>query len=140
MNFKYLKNYLIVVFVFISSINFGQFSISGKIVDQDGEPLIGATVFINKISIGTTSDIYGVYQIQNIEKGSYQITYSAVGYKKLEDSVSVNSNVVKDVNLIEDILLLNEAVVIGYGTARTKDLTGSAAIIKSEDFNKGKHT
>ena len=49
MNFKYLKNYLIVVFVFISSINFGQFSISGKIVDQDGEPLIGATVFIKKL-------------------------------------------------------------------------------------------
>ena len=47
---------------------------------------------------------------------------------------------VKDVNLIEDILLLNEAVVIGYGTARTKDLTGSAAIIKSEDFNKGSVT
>ena len=59
MKFKFLKNYLLMIFVFLSSINFAQFSISGKIVDQDGEPLIGATVFIKEISVGASSDING---------------------------------------------------------------------------------
>ena len=140
MNFKFLKNYLLMISVFLSSINYAQFSISGKIVDQDGEPLIGATVFIKEISVGASSDINGEYQIDNVEKGDYSITYSAVGYKSSEESITIISNMVRDVNLAEDILLLDEAVVIGYGTARTKDLTGSAAVISSEDFNKGSVT
>jgi TonB-linked SusC/RagA family outer membrane protein len=140
MNFKFLKNYLLMISVFLSSINYAQFSISGKIVDQDGEPLIGATVFIKEISVGASSDINGEYQIDNVEKGDYSITYSAVGYKSSEEAITIISNMVRDVNLAEDILLLDEAVVIGYGTARTKDLTGSAAVINSEDFNKGSVT
>ena len=63
--------------------------------------------------------------------------YSAVGFKTISSLIDFNSDVLRDVSLAEDALLLDEAVVIGYGTARTKDLTGSAVIVKSEDFNKG---
>ena len=98
------------------------------------------TVFINEISIGSSSDIDGKYLISNIKNGEYSVTISAVGYKTVSEIIIINSNVNKDLTLKEDVLLLDEAVVIGYGTARTKDLTGSAAIIKSEDFNKGSVT
>ena len=134
------KNHLLIFCLLFSSFSFGQFSLSGKVIDEQGEPLIGATVFINEISIGSSSDIDGKYLISNIKNGEYSVTFSAVGYKTVSEIIIINSNVNKDLTLKEDVLLLDEAVVIGYGTARTKDLTGSAAIIKSEDFNKGSVT
>ena len=137
---NFFKNHLLIFSLLISSLSFGQFTLSGKIIDQQGEPLIGATIFINEMSTGSSSNIDGKYLISNIKNGEYSVTISAIGFKTVNEIISINSNVVKDLTLIEDILLLEEAVVIGYGTARTKDLTGSAAIIKSEDFNKGSVT
>jgi len=134
------KNYLIIIGILISSFSFGQYSLSGKIIDQDGEPLIGATIFINEMSSGSSSDKDGKYFINNIQKGDYSVTFSAVGFKKVTETISITTDLLRDLSLMEDVLLLNEAVVIGYGTARTKDITGSAAIIKSEDFNKGSVT
>ena len=63
-----------------------------------------------------------------------------MGFKTISETITIQSNIVKDFTMTEDALLLNEAVVIGYGTARTKDLTGSAVIVKSKDFNKGSVT
>jgi iron complex outermembrane receptor protein len=134
------KNYLLFIGILISSFSFGQYSLSGKIIDQDGEPLIGATIFINEMSSGSSSGKDGKYFINNIQKGDYSVTFSAVGFKKVTETILINTDVLRNLSLMEDVLLLNEAVVIGYGTARTKDITGSAAIIKSEDFNKGSVT
>ena len=140
MNFNLFKNIFFITSFFFSSFAHSQFSIKGKIVDQDGEALVGATVYIMELSTGSSTDIAGNYLITNIEKGNYSIVFSAVGYKKIKETIAINSNVTKNFTLSEDALLLDEAVVIGYGTARTKDLTGSAAIIRSEDFNKGSVT
>jgi len=140
MNFNLFKNIFFISCFFFSSFAFGQFSISGKIVDQDGEALVGATVYVMELSTGSSTDIAGNYLIANIEKGNYSIVFSAVGYKKIKETIAINSNVTRNFTLSEDALLLDEAVVIGYGTARTKDLTGSAAVIRSEDFNKGSVT
>ena len=134
------KNHLLFIGILISSFSFGQFSLSGKIIDQDGEPLIGATIFISEISSGSSSDKDGKYFINNIQKGDYSVTFSAVGFKKVTETISIKEDILRDLTLLEDVLLLNEAVVIGYGTTRTKDITGSAAIINSEDFNKGSVT
>ena len=140
MNFNLFKNIFFITCFFFSSFAHSQFSISGKIVDQDGEALVGATVYVMELSTGSSTDIEGNYLIANIEKGNYSIVFSAVGYKKIKETIAINSNVTKNFTLSEDALLLDEAVVIGYGTARTKDLTGSAAVIRSEDFNKGSVT
>ena len=134
------KNHLLFIGILISSFSFGQFSLSGKIIDQEGEPLIGATVFINEMGSGSSSDKDGKYFINNIQKGDYSVIFSAVGFKKVTETIVINADVIRDLTMEEDVLLLNEAVVIGYGTARTKDITGSAAIINSEDFNKGSVT
>ena len=137
MKHKFFENHLLFIMIFISSTYFSQISISGKIIDQNGEPLIGATVFLKENGKGTSTNIDGLYEIKNIESGDYTIIYSAVGYKNLEESISLISDFVKDVSLIEDIQLLDEAVVIGYGTARTKDLTGSAVAVSEDKFLKG---
>ena len=117
------KNHLLFIGILISSFSFGQFSLSGKIIDQDGEPLIGATIFISEISSGSSSDKDGKYFINNIQKGDYSVTFSAVGFKKVTETISIKEDILRDLTLLEDVLLLNEAVVIGYGTTRTKDIT-----------------
>ena len=117
-----------------------QYTLSGKLTDDNGEALIGATVKIVSLSLGTSSDIEGNYMISNIANGQHNVIYSAVGFKTVNVLVDFNGDVQRDLSFAEDALLLDEAVVIGYGTARTKDLTGSAVIVKSEDFNKGSVT
>ena len=140
MYLKHINKLIFLTVVFISENFYSQYSLSGKIIDNSGEPVIGASVFLKESSLGSSSDINGQYSIKNIEKGNYNLTISIVGFKTISETITIQSNIVKDFTMTEDALLLNEAVVIGYGTARTKDLTGSAVIVKSKDFNKGSVT
>ena len=135
-----LKFLFLFGFVSIFTYSFSQYTLSGKLTDDNGEALIGATVKIASLSLGTSTDLDGNYLISNIANGQHNVIFSAVGFKTVSALVDFNGNVQRDVSLAEDALLLDEAVVIGYGTARTKDLTGSAVIVKSEDFNKGSVT
>ena len=130
------------LFGFLSTVtySFSQYTLSGKLTDDNGEALIGATVKIASLSLGTSTDVEGNYMISNIANGQHNVIYSAVGFKTVNVLVDFNGDVQRDFSFAEDALLLDEAVVIGYGTARTKDLTGSAVIVKSEDFNKGSVT
>ena len=140
MNPKLIKHLSILFFSFFILNIHSQFSIAGKISDENGDPIIGASIFLKEISTGSTSDFNGDYKIDNINEGNFTISVSIIGFKTVSESIFVNKNIYKDFSMMEDALLLNEAVVIGYGTARTKDLTGSAAVIRSEDFNKGSVT
>ena len=140
MNPRLIKHPSILFFSFFILNIHSQFSISGKISDENGDPIIGASIFLKEISTGSTSDFNGDYKIDNINEGNFTISVSIIGFKTKSESIIVNKNIYKDFSMMEDALLLNEAVVIGYGTARTKDLTGSAAVIRSEDFNKGSVT
>ena len=67
--------------------------ISGKIVDQDGEALVGATVYVMELSTGSSTDIGGNYLFANIEKGNYSIVFSAVGYKKIKETIRKNKEI-----------------------------------------------
>ena len=137
---KHINKLILLTIVFISGNFYSQYSLSGKIIDNSGDPVIGASVFIKESSSGSSSDINGQYSIKNIEKGNYNLTISIVGFKTISETITIQSNIVKDFTMTEDALLLNEAVVIGYGTARTKDITGSAVLINDKDFNKGSVT
>ena len=140
MYLKNIKKLMLLLIVFLTGNFYSQYSLSGKIIDNSGDPVIGASVFLKELSSGSSSDINGQYFIKNLAKGSYNLIISIVGYKTISESLIIQSNIVKDFTIKEDALLLNEAVVIGYGTARTKDITGSAVLITDKDFNKGSVT
>lgn len=108
-------------------------TVSGTVVDELGEPLIGVSVTITGQNGGVTTDIDGNYRIA-IPAGSNSITFSYVGYNT--KNVTVASDRI-DVALEPSSQALQEMVVIGYGTQKKNDLTGSVASISEKDFNKG---
>ncbi len=108
-------------------------TVSGTVVDELGEPLIGVSVTITGQNGGVTTDIDGNYRIA-IPASSNSITFSYVGYNT--KTVTVASDRI-DVALEPSSQALQEMVVIGYGTQKKNDLTGSVASISEKDFNKG---
>ncbi|HET6254446.1 MAG TPA: SusC/RagA family TonB-linked outer membrane protein [Puia sp.] len=106
--------------------------ITGKITDSAGTPLAGATVAVPGTSRGTTTDAKGVYHL-TITPGVKTLLISAVGYTPRQVSIGSSGLVI----LSAANSSLNEVVVIGYGTARKKDLTGSIAVVSEKDFQKG---
>ena len=107
-------------------------SVTGNVVDDLGEPIMGASVVQKGTTNGCTTDIDGNFTL-NVPKGS-TLTISFVGYTSQE--VVVTSNKI-NVTLSEDSQLLNETVVIGYGTMARKDVTSSITTVKAKDLNTG---
>lgn len=108
-------------------------TIKGEVTDaQNGEALIGATVMVEGEKGGTVTDFDGNFSLQ-VSSSARKIKVSYIGYIDKVLSISDNMNV----KLESDSKALADVVVIGYGTARKSDLTGSVATVKSKDFNKG---
>jgi iron complex outermembrane receptor protein len=114
-------------------------SVKGKIVDGKGLPLIGANVVIKGTTTGTITDIDGNYLIPKINAGQQTLVASFIGFAAQEVMVTIQNGQTATVNftLIEDIATLDELVVIGYGTVKKEDATGSVVALNSDDFNKG---
>ena len=111
---------------------FGQQNVSGKVTDaNDGAGLPGVNVIEKGTSNGTVTDLDGNYQIAVTSENPILI-FSFVGYQREE--VPVNSRPVIDLALTFDVQQLGEVVVIGYGTATEKELTGSVSSIRGEDI------
>ncbi len=109
-------------------------TISGTIKDsEDGEPLIGANVIEKGTTNGTITDFDGNYKL-TVSSKDVTLIFSYVGYKRKE--IDVNNQTTIDVDLTLDMSELDEVVVVGYGSVRKSDLTGSVASIKSEDLVK----
>lgn len=106
---------------------YAQIQVSGTVVDQDGEPLIGASVLAGK-STGVTTDIDGRYTIQADPKGS--LTFSYVGCEPQKISVDGRNTI--DVILKSSMNALDEVVVVGYGAVKKSDLTSSISTVKGE--------
>ncbi len=112
--------------------------IQGKVLDESQRPLEGASVHIIELNrqAGTNED--GNYSFTGVPDGSYTLTVSYIGYEQAERTVTVSGSVqTVDFNLVSSGESLDEVVVIGYGTARKRDLTGSVASVQAKDFNKG---
>ena len=122
-------------FFFVALSANAQSTVTGTVTDQTGEPLIGASVMVPGTTVGTSTDIDGNFKI-NVAQGK-KIRVSYVGYITKEV-------VVKGTNLTialkEDNEVLDEVVVIGYGTMKKKDLTGSITTVNSKDLNIGSYT
>lgn len=108
-------------------------NITGTIVDAAGEPVIGATIVVHgDESKGTVTDIDGNYVLQNVSENAV-LDISYVGMQT--QSVELNGRTVVNIVLLDDTELLEDLVVVGYGTQRKVDLTGSVSNIKTDKLN-----
>lgn len=118
------------------SYSYSQVSVSGSVVsDPDRQAIPGVSVHIKgQPSFGTTTDFDGNFKIQ-LKEQSGVLVFSYIGFKTKE--VSYSGNQTLSVSLSEETSSLDEVVVIGYGSQKRSDVTGSIASVKSKDFNKG---
>ena len=107
--------------------------VSGVVVDAKGEPVIGASILIKGTSTGTITNFEGAFTIPVGLLKNPVLQFSYIGYNSQEIAVEGLNNL--RIVLVEKSESLEEIVVIGYGTQRKKDLTGSVATIKSSDIN-----
>lgn len=114
-----------------------QNTVSGTVKDKDGNPVSGASVTVRGKSNGTSTDAQGMFTLPNVANGA-TLVISNTGFAS--QSVKVNGSNAVNVNLETSVEGLNEVVVIGYGSARKKDLTGSVATVTEKNFNKGTYT
>lgn len=110
--------------------------VSGLVTDPNGEPVIGATIMDAASKDGTITDYDGKFSINATDESVLQVSY--IGFSPSE--VKVGSQDYLKIQLREDVKLLDEVVVIGYGTVRKSDLTGSVASIKTDELNKSTST
>ncbi|TLP75450.1 SusC/RagA family TonB-linked outer membrane protein [Maribacter sp. ACAM166] len=127
---KFLMHFCLFGF---ASMVWAQDTISGVVTDEFGQPLPGSTVQIKGTRTGSTTDFDGNYVVS--VSGNDVLIISYLGYSTLE--VPVNDQTTINVQLKEDATQLDDVVVVGYGTQRRSDITGSISSVKSEDFNQG---
>ncbi|MBR4266347.1 MAG: TonB-dependent receptor [Bacteroidales bacterium] len=138
LNLRYLvaRLLLCITFLGLTSVAFAQRTITGKVVDENSQPLIGVTVAVQGTTSGTITDIDGKYTL-TIPAGqdNNQIVFSFIGYESVMTKAPESGKL--DIQMNPSVTELNEVVAIGYGTKRKGDLTGSIASVSEKDFNGG---
>ena len=129
-----LKTMFFVFFLLCSTVMLAQNKVSGTVVDASGEPLIGVSVLEDGTTNGGITDFDGKFTL-TVKSGA-KLTFSYVGYTS---QTLAAANGMK-VTLQEDNTVLNEVVVVGYGTMRRKDVTSSITTVQAKDLNKGVFT
>lgn len=129
------KTILTIILVVICTLCpiFGQKIIKGTITDINGLPLFGVTIMVKGTTVGVITDIEGKYSIQAVDESSI-LAFSYLGFEKQEIKVGKQTTI--NVTLITTSIELDETVVIGYGTSRKVDLTGSVASVDMEELSK----
>ena len=128
------KAMFFVFFLLCSAVIMAQNKVSGTVLDATGEPLIGVSVLEAGTNNGVVTDFNGDFSIT--VKQNAKLTFSYVGY--LSQTIPAKNGM--KVTLEEDNKVLNEVVVVGYGTMRRKDVTSSITTVKAEDLNRGVFT
>ena len=124
-----LTGLLLGLFFAISA--FAQTEVKGHVKDAAGEPVIGATIRIGGSRVAAVTDVDGNFSIK--ASPGEAVTISCIGYL----TQTVKAAPALTVTLADDSNALQDVVVIGYGTARKSDLTGSVSTVKAADFNSG---
>ena len=107
--------------------------VGGQVVDQDGEPLIGATVRVKGSQSGSVTDFDGNFSIDAPSNATLVVSY--VGYKDREIAVRGRA-VIEKIQLESDSQILDQVVVVGYGTQKKADLTGAVSIVNAEELKR----
>ena len=106
-------------------------TVSGTVVDQTGEPIIGANVVVKGTTNGIITDLDGRFTLSNVpDKGTISISF--IGYQDQEISVAGKTNL--QVTLQEDNAMLDEVVVVGYGVQKKSDVTGAMARVGEKEL------
>ena len=111
--------------------------VSGQVIDEQGLPLLGATIRVKDGQTGTTTDLDGNFQLE--VPGNAVLLISYVGYKDREVAVR-NRAVLEPIQMQTDDLMLEQVVVVGYGTQKKSDLTGSVAVVDTEALKQVSHS
>lgn len=121
----------------LSVISSNFLGVEGVVVDETGNPVVGATIKIKGLTnVGVVTDIDGRFTIKNVSGGTLIVTY--IGYKVKEVPFKAGQSL--KIVIEDDSQQLDDIVVIGYGTVKKSDATGSVTAIKPDDFNKGLRT
>ena len=132
--FNLKQHFFMGLFLCFSIASFGQkLKVSGIVTDATvGSSIPGVSVIIKSSNLGTTTDLDGKYQIEVNQNDV--LVFSYMGYQKAE-MVAKSGTI--NISLVEDTQKLDEVVVIGYGSTKIKDATGSVTSVTAKDFNKG---
>ncbi len=132
---KNFKLFLLTVIVFLPLSLFAQQTVTGKVTEKaTGSELPGVGIIIKGTAKGTSTDFDGNYILENLKQGDV-LMFSYIGFTTLEVTVGANTTI--NVALNQDTETLEEIVLIGYGSTKKEDLTGSVDLITSKDFNEG---
>ena len=128
---KKCKSFILTLLVSLVSMTMyaQEFVCSGTVVDDTGEPIIGASIFQKGSTQGAVSDLDGAFKLAQVPEGS-TITISYIGYKTVEAKAAAGMRIV----MHEDNATLNELVVVGYGVQKKSVVTASIAKVGSDEL------
>jgi len=132
--FSFKKNLMLLLLLGVSFGAYAQSTLIGKVTDQKGEPIIGASIKIKGTNSGTITDVSGLFKLNS--SGNETLIISYIGFQSQE--VSVNGKTSISVQLNEDDKSLDEVIVVGYGTQRKTSLTGAVAQVSGTEAINGK--
>ncbi|MFV8354722.1 SusC/RagA family TonB-linked outer membrane protein [Flavobacterium sp. XS1P32] len=126
------SNYLLILFLFLSSFGFAQGFDVGGVVKETGSglPIPGVNIQVKNTTNGTATDYDGRFSLKGVSSGA-TLVFTYLGYKNLEYKV-ISSNSALSIMLVEDSKVLDEVVVIGYGTQRKREVTGAVSVVDSK--------
>ena len=114
--------------------NLMEITVSGNVQDEDGVGIPGVSIVLKGTTIGTATDVSGDYRLNVPDEQQAVLVFSSIGY--LTKEVTIGNQTVIDLTLLPDVQSLEEVVVVGYGTVKKSDLTGSVASVDVEEaFN-----
>lgn len=123
--------------LFISKVAFSQTPggkvIKGQVVTEEGSTLIGVHVQVTGTTLGTATDVDGAFRL-SLPDSVREVTFSMIGFQRHSIDVSSDIRTAYNIILLEDSDLLNEVIVIGYGTQKKQDFTGSVSTISNKNF------
>lgn len=134
---KHRLSWLLIAFIFCSIPIMAQnLSLTGQVLDKSEEPIIGANVIVEGRSVGTITDVDGNFTLQ--AKAGDVLKVSYIGYVTQKVSIGKNNRI--KIHLVEDSEMLDEVVVVGYGSMKKSDLTGAVVSANLKDFEKSPNT
>ncbi|MDR3339626.1 MAG: SusC/RagA family TonB-linked outer membrane protein, partial [Candidatus Symbiothrix sp.] len=125
--------FLLLCLIYSTNIYAQQQNVSGKVLDTENEPLAGVSIGIKEALAGALTDIEGKFNL-NVPSLNVTLTFKYLGYKDAEIALNGRSSIT--VVMVEDTQLLDELVVVGYGTQKKSDITGSVTSVPKDRFSK----
>ena len=123
----------IITLILLPLASLAQITVEGNVKDEFNDPIPGLNVYVKDTTLGTITDLHGNYSLANVPSNSI-LVFSSIGL--ITEEVQVEGRTSIDMVIYEDISRLDEVIVIGYGTVRKRDLTGSVASVSAEEIER----